>query len=82
MDEASNSVQPIIVSELPEIMTADEVAEYLRVNRKTVYELSKHGEIPAARLGRVFRYHRDQILAFARGKIAPKAHKNGRLSVG
>ncbi|MFO7563974.1 MAG: helix-turn-helix domain-containing protein [Enhygromyxa sp.] len=35
-----------------EVLTADEVAGLLRVNRKTVYEAAQRGDIPHRRLGR------------------------------
>ena len=48
---------------LPEILTADEVAKLLRVNRKTVYAAFKKGEIPGGRrLGVVIRFSRDRVL--------------------
>lgn len=55
-----------------EIMTADEVAELLRLDRKTVYEAAKKGEIPNLRVGRVLRFHRQAVLdCVAQGRVAP-----------
>lgn len=73
---------PTHSDEMPEVLTAREVADYLKVNIKTVYEISRSGDLPAAKLGRVFRYHRDQVIAFAQGKVVPLAHKNGKLQAG
>ncbi len=48
---------------LPEIMTVDEVAAYLRLDRKTVYEAIKHDKVPGAhRVGRVIRVYRRALL--------------------
>lgn len=48
---------------LPEVLTADEVAVLLRVNRKTVYAAFKVGEIPGGRrIGGTIRFHRDAVL--------------------
>ncbi len=48
---------------LPTILTAQEVAQLLRVSRKTVYEAARHGELPGVlRIGRALRFHRDAIL--------------------
>ena len=45
------------------VMTVDEVARLLRVNRKTAYELFRRGEIPGVRrLGRAIRIHRAAVL--------------------
>jgi excisionase family DNA binding protein len=52
-------------AELPEFLKAEEVAELLRVNRKTVYEAASRDEIPGTvRLGRVLRFRRDAVLAW------------------
>jgi excisionase family DNA binding protein len=44
-----------------EVMTVQEVAAYLRIAEATVYELARAGEIPAARVGRVWRFRRDLL---------------------
>lgn len=57
----------------PEVLTVDEVAKLLRVNRKTVYEAVQRDEIPGAfHIGRVIRFGRDQLLAWAgQGRVVP-----------
>lgn len=44
-----------------EIMTVQEVAEYLRLAEATVYRLAQSGEIPAAKVGRAWRFKRELI---------------------
>ena len=44
-----------------DIMTLREVAEYLGCSKFTVYNLVKHGEFPAFRLGRDWRLRRSDI---------------------
>lgn len=54
--------------ELPEILTVDEAACYLRLDRKTLYEAIDRGDIPGVRrVGRCIRIHRDTFLAWVRG---------------
>lgn len=49
--------------EYPDVLTADEVAEILRVNRKTVYAAFKSGEIPGGRrIGGTIRFSRRRVL--------------------
>lgn len=43
------------------IMTAQEVAEYLRLDRATVYRLAQTGEIPAVKVGRAWRFKKELI---------------------
>lgn len=52
---------------LPEVLTADEVAQLLRVNRKTVYAAFKAGHIHGGRrIGGTIRFHRDAVLLWLR----------------
>jgi len=44
-----------------DLLTVDEVAEYLRVKATTVRELIKRGELPAAKVGRVYRIKRTDV---------------------
>jgi len=50
---------------LPTVITVDELAELLRVDRKTIYSLIARSELPGVRrLGRAVRIHRDTVLAW------------------
>lgn len=42
----------------PDVMTLDEVAEYLRIPRSTVYKLAREGRIPGQKIGRQWRFRR------------------------
>jgi excisionase family DNA binding protein len=58
---------PPSLSSTPEILTATEVAELLRVNRKTLYEAVQRDQIPGVvRVGRILRFHREAVLAWIR----------------
>lgn len=43
------------------IMTIHEVAEYLKLNEKTVYRLAAEGEIPGLKVGGSWRFRRHDI---------------------
>jgi excisionase family DNA binding protein len=43
------------------LMTIDEVAEYLRVKKRTVYDWVKKGKIPAIKAVGLWRFRRDRI---------------------
>lgn len=49
-----------------ETYTADELAERLGVNRKTIYEAAQRGDIPHRRLGRRLIFERGAVLAWLR----------------
>jgi len=62
---------------LPEILTLEEVAQYLRVNNKTVYRLAKDGKLPAFKVGRNWRFHRADVERY----ITYKYHIFGTVGV-
>ena len=41
--------------DLPDILSPDEVMDYLQIGRNTVYKLLKSGEIPSIRIGKKYR---------------------------
>jgi excisionase family DNA binding protein len=43
------------------IMTADEVAEYLKLSKITVYKLAKDGALPGFRIGGSWRFSKSSI---------------------
>ena len=43
------------------IMTVAEVAKYLSLHPFTIYRMARNGKIPAFRVGRDWRFHRDAI---------------------
>jgi len=43
------------------IMTVAEVAQYLRVNRNTLYKLIRRGQIPVFKMGSDYRFDRNLI---------------------
>lgn len=45
----------------PTIMTVQEVARYLRVHAITVYRMIRQGRLPAIRVGRGWRFKKDEI---------------------
>lgn len=49
------------------ILTADEVAEYLKVNIRTVYKLLESGELRGIKVGRIWRIAESAVNEFVRG---------------
>lgn len=49
---------------MPEYMSIKDVAEYLNVEYKTVYRLVRQGEIPAAKVGGVYRIHSGDVESY------------------
>ena len=43
------------------IMTIDEVADYLKIPKSTVYKLAQEGKLPCQKVGRHWRFRRETI---------------------
>jgi PTS system nitrogen regulatory IIA component len=46
---------------MEDIMTLEEVAKYLKVKPQTIYTWAQDGKIPAAKLGKEWRFRRSVI---------------------
>ena len=44
-----------------DILTLDEVADYLKAGKRTIYRLAQNGEIPAFKLGGTWRVSRKEL---------------------
>lgn len=51
---------------MPELMTLEEIANYLRVNEKTIYRLLDKNSIPATRVGHQWRFDKQNIDSWLR----------------
>lgn len=58
------SVEPVAAAPTSDVMTADQVAEFLGVDRTTVYDFAARGVIPHQRLGKRLLFRRGGIVAW------------------
>jgi len=49
-----------------ELLTPEEAAEWLRVTPDTIYRWLREGELPAIKLGRLYRIPKAEVLALVR----------------
>lgn len=49
-------------------MTLEEVAKYLRVSKDSIYRLAQKGQIPASKLGNLWRFKKEEIDEWMRKK--------------
>lgn len=45
-----------------QIMTVEEVAEFLKLSKITIYKLVKKGQLPGFRVGNSWRFRKDKIV--------------------
>ena len=66
-----------------EIMTIEEVSEYLRVSERTVYDWAQKGQLPGGKLGTTWRFKRADIESWVNRQLgapaAPATPGNGML---
>ena len=51
-------------ADYPPVLTTAQVAELLSMNVQEVRRLSRDGRIPSRRIGKAYRYFRDEIVAW------------------
>ncbi|MDR0563242.1 MAG: PTS sugar transporter subunit IIA [Spirochaetaceae bacterium] len=56
-----------------DILTIEEVAKYLRVSERTVYDWSQKGEIPAGKIGTVWRFKKSEIEKWVNNRLSMNA---------
>jgi len=52
------------------ILTIEEVAQYLRVSERTVYEWAQKGEMPAGKIGTVWRFKKSEISRWVNERLS------------
>jgi PTS system nitrogen regulatory IIA component len=53
-----------------DILTIEEVAKYLRVSDRTVYDWAQKGEIPSGKIGTVWRFKKSEIEKWVNDRLA------------
>ena len=43
------------------VLTIDELAEYLKISKSTLYKLAQEGSIPSQKVGKHWRFHKDTV---------------------
>jgi excisionase family DNA binding protein len=55
------------MTDITEVLTADEAAELLKVSTKTVLTLARDGNLPGEKVGRAWRFLRSDLLDYVGG---------------
>jgi PTS system nitrogen regulatory IIA component len=63
---------PIMVEDA--ILTIEEVAKYLRVSERTVYDWAQKGEIPSGKIGTVWRCKKNEIEQWVNDRLSAGRH--------
>ena len=49
-----------------DIMTMDELAEYLKISKSTLYKLAQDNKLPGQKIGKRWRFHKDAVDAWVK----------------
>ena len=61
------------------IMTIQDLSEYLKISRSTLYKLAQEGALPGTKVGRHWRFHKDAIDEWVRtGKFSENFGRKSR----
>jgi excisionase family DNA binding protein len=61
------------MSDYPEILTMEQAADLLQVSVRTLQRMVKTGDVPGRRVGRQWRFDRDQLKEWVRGEASAQA---------
>ena len=53
------------------VMTIAELSKYLKISRSTLYKLAQEGKLPAQKVGRHWRFHREAVDEWLKHKAEP-----------
>ena len=59
-----------------DILTIEEVAKYLRVSDRTVYDWAQKGEIPAGKIGTVWRFKKSEVENWVNARLSSSSLKS------
>ena len=66
-----------MADKMPEILTIAEAAQYLRISLSSLYKLSQDGKIPAQKVGKHWRFHKQTLTDWiAAGNLIPAKERS------
>lgn len=60
-----------------DVMTIDELAEYLQVSKSSLYKLAQDGRVPGQKVGKHWRFHRERIDEWLKHGAMPEQKPRG-----
>lgn len=66
---------------LSDILTIEEVAKYLRVSDRTVYDWAQKGEIPAGKIGTAWRFKKSEVENWVNARLSTETARQNESEV-
>jgi excisionase family DNA binding protein len=57
-----------MVTYADEIMSLDELVDYLKVSKSTLYKLVQRGDLPGRKIGKQWRFHKEAVDAWLKSR--------------
>lgn len=64
-----------------DILTIEEVAKYLRVSDRTVYDWAQKGEIPSGKIGTVWRFKKSEVENWVNARLSSDLNRQNEMEV-
>ena len=61
-----------------DVLDGDEASAWLKIPKSTLYKLCMEGEIPAAKVGRHWRFHRETLVSWLLGRTKVRGREHDR----
>jgi len=58
-----------------EIMSLDELVDYLKVSKSTLYKLVQRGHLPGKKIGKQWRFHKEAVDAWLKSQPGQSQHR-------
>ncbi|MCL5421036.1 MAG: helix-turn-helix domain-containing protein [Nitrospirae bacterium] len=60
------------------ILTIEELSDYLKISKSTLYKLVREGKVPSQKIGRHWRFHKDAIESWLKNEAPTSGTKTQR----
>jgi len=65
-----------MASDPDEILTIEDLSEYLKVSKSTLYKLAQEGILPGSKVGKHWRFHKDTVVEWLKSHPEHGARPN------
>lgn len=57
-----------------EVLNVEEACKYLKIAKVTLYKYIRKGQIPAFKMGRVWRFHKESLDNWVKSRVVEDTH--------
>jgi excisionase family DNA binding protein len=57
-----------VAKQCDSVLTIEELSEYLKISKSTLYKLAQEGKLPGQKVGRHWRFHKEAVDAWLKNQ--------------